>query len=350
MTRSAEMMPAAVITAPGQVEVRELPAPHPGPGEVRIRVHGTGVCGTDLHLLHGHFGARFPLVPGHEISGWVDEVGPGVRNVREGDLVAVDPNLWCGQCHACQRGLFQHCAHHEALGVTRPGGFARYTVCPATNVYPAQGLTADQASFAEPLGCVAWGMKRLRPPPGASALLFGAGAIGLLLMQGLLASGCASVTVVDPVQDRLDLARALGASATLRPHAELSTELLDKHPHGFDVTAEATGVPTVVQALPDLTAVGGQVLVFGVAPEEATVALSPYTLFQRDLSVLGSFALNQTVPLALDWLRAGRVKVEPLITHRLPLTRVGEALNLKAHPGLAGAQKVLMTPGDVPAE
>lgn len=337
-------MPAAVITAPGHVEVRELPVPQPGPGQVRIRVHGTGVCGTDLHLLHGHFGAKFPLVPGHEISGWVDEVGPGVLNVKPGDLVALDPNLWCGQCRECQRGLFQHCAHHEALGVTLPGGFAAYTLCPATNVYPAHGLTPDQASFAEPLGCVAWGMRRLRPAPGSSALVFGAGAIGLLLMQGLLASGCASVTVVDPVQGRLDLAHELGASHVLQPHGGLHDELLDLHPHGFDVTSEATGVPAVVEALPDLTAVGGHVLVFGVAPEDARVSLSPYTLFQRDLTVLGSFALNQTVPLALDWMRAGRVRVEPLLTHRLPLSSISDALNMKARPGLAGAQKVLMTP------
>ncbi|UBV45024.1 zinc-dependent alcohol dehydrogenase family protein (plasmid) [Deinococcus taeanensis] len=341
MTRT---MPAAVITAPGQVEQRELPVPDPGPGQVRIRVHATGVCGTDLHLLHGHFGAQFPLVAGHEISGTVDAVGAGVLNVREGDPVTVDPNLYCGQCHACQRGLFQHCEHHEALGVTLPGGFATHTLCPATNVYPAHGLTLDQAAFAEPLGCVAWGMQRLRPRPGSTALVFGAGAIGLLLMQGLQASGCSRVTVVDPVEGRLALARTLGATHTLTPHAALREELLDLFPHGFDVTSEATGVPDVVQGLPALTAVGGSVLVFGVAPEGATVALSPYDLFQRDLTVLGSFALNQTVPLALEWLRAGRVNVDPLITHRLPLTGVEDALNMKARPGLQGAQKVLISP------
>ncbi len=226
-----------------------------------------------------------------------------------------------------------------------PGGFAEYVVAPAVSVYPASGLTPDQAAFAEPLGCVAWGMRRLRPEIGASAVVFGAGAIGLLLMQGLLASGCAGVTVVDPVEDRLRLARELGASRTFTPHADLRSELLDANPYGFDVTAEATGVPAVVQGLPALTAVGGQVLVFGVAPEDAHVQLRPYDLFQRDLTVLGSFALNATVPLALDWLRAGRVRVEPLITHRLPLSGVPDALDMKANPGFQGAQKVLIVPG-----
>ena len=340
-----QTMQAAVLTAPGRVEIRELSAPHPGPGQVRIRVHATGVCGTDLHLLEGHFGAKFPLTAGHEISGWVDEVGSGVLNVKEGDLVTVDPNLFCGQCHSCQAGLFQHCEHHEALGVTLPGGFAEYTLAPASNVYPATGLTPDQAAFAEPLGCVAWGMRRLRPRSGASALVFGAGPIGLLLMQGLLASGCSEVTVVDPVEDRLQLARDLGAAHTLEPHANLKTELFDLRPYGYDVTAEATGVPAVVEGLPAYTAVAGSVLVFGVAPEDARVRLSPYELFQRDLTVLGSFALNATVPLALEWLRAGRVRVEPLITHRLGIAGVPEALNMKANPGFKGAQKVLIQPG-----
>jgi D-arabinitol dehydrogenase (NADP+) len=340
----AKSMPAAVITAPGKVELREVPEPHPGPGEVRVRVHATGVCGTDLHLLQGHFGARFPLIAGHEISGIVDEVGTGVFTLKEGDPVALDPNLWCGQCHACQRGLLQHCENHEALGVTRPGGFAPLLTTPASNAYPARGLSLDQAAMAEPLGCVAWGMRRLRPPSGATAVVFGAGAIGLLLMQGLLASGCSTVTVVDPVEDRLATARALGATRTLRPHARLAEELLDLEPRGFDVTAEATGLAAVAEGLPALTAVGGQVLVFGVAEEDARLSLSPYELFRRDLTVLGSFALNGTVPLALQWLRSGRVVVEPIISHRLGLSGVAEALDMKAHPGMAGAQKVLIDP------
>ncbi|HWG86122.1 MAG TPA: alcohol dehydrogenase catalytic domain-containing protein, partial [Deinococcales bacterium] len=310
----------------------------------RVRVHATGVCGTDLHLLHGHFGARFPLVAGHEIAGIVDEVGPGVVTLREGDQVALDPNLWCGQCHYCQRGLLQHCEHHGGLGVTKPGGFAPLLVSPAGNAYPARGVTLDQAVLAEPLGCVAWGMRRLRPPSGATAVVFGAGAIGILLMQGLLASGCSSVTIIDPVEARLQDALSLGAARALKPHPRLREELLDLEPYGFDVTAEATGVAAVAEGLLPLTAVGGQVLVFGVAEEDARVNLSPYELFRRDLTVLGSFALNQSVPLALEWLRSGRVRVEPLITHRLPLAGVPDALDMKANPGLKGAQKVLIEP------
>lgn len=337
-------MRAAVITRPRTLEVQEVPTPTPGPGQVRVRVGAAGVCGTDLHLFDGHFHARLPLIPGHEVAGVIDEVGPGVADLREGQLVALDPVVPCGQCWACRRGQRQHCLRFEALGLTRAGGFAQHVVAPAANAYPVRGLSAAEAAFAEPLGCVAWGIVRLRPEPGSKALLFGAGPIGLLLMQALLISGAAEVTVVDPVPERLALAKALGASHAVPAGAGMADALRDLEPHGFDVVAEATGVAGVVEAMPRYAAVGGKVLIFGVAPEEATVRLSPYDVFQRDLSVVGSFSLNGTLPLALSWLESGRVRVGPLISHRLPIEELGKALEYKEHPGMGDALKVLIVP------
>ena len=337
-------MRAAVITQPRTLEIQEVSAPMVGPGQVRIRVEATGVCGTDLHLFDGHFHANLPLIPGHEIAGVIDQVGPGVGDLSEGQLVALDPVISCGQCWACRRGQRQHCLNFQALGVTRAGGFAQHVVAPASNAYAIKNLSAAEAAFAEPLGCVAWGILRLRPEPGSNALLFGAGPIGLLLMQALLASGVASVTVVDPVEGRLSLARSLGAAHTVQISASLSQALRDLEPHGFDIVAEATGIPGVVEAMPQYAAVGGKLLIFGVAPEDATVRLSPYDIFQRDLSVIGSFSLNGTIPLALSWLESGRVKVQPLISHRLPIEELNKALEYKEHPGMGNALKVLIVP------
>lgn len=334
-------MKAALITQPRTLKLANLEAPQAGHGQVRVRVGATGVCGTDLHLFEGHFHARLPLVPGHEIAGVIDQVGPGVEGLQEGQLVALDPVVSCGQCWACRRGQRQHCLHFQALGVTRAGGFAEYVVAPAPNAYPVQGLSPAEAAFAEPLGCVAWGIQRLRPEPGSRALLFGAGPIGLLLMQALLISGVAQVAVVDPVAERRTLALKLGASHALAP----GEPTLDLAPHGFDIVAEATGVPAVVEAMPRYAAVGGKLLIFGVAPEEARVQVSPYDLFQRDLSLIGSFSLNGTLPTALAWLESGRVQVGSLISHRLPLEGLEQALAYKEHPGMASALKVLIEPG-----
>ncbi|GIW26419.1 zinc-dependent alcohol dehydrogenase family protein [Meiothermus sp.] len=333
-------MKAAVITQPKTLRLENLEAPQAGFGQVRVRVGATGVCGTDLHLFEGHFHARLPLVPGHEIAGVIDQVGPGVEGLQEGQLVALDPVVACGQCWACRRGQRQHCLHFQALGVTQAGGFAQYVVAPAQNAYPVRGLSAAEAAFAEPLGCVAWGLLRLRPEPGSQALLFGAGPIGLLLMQALLISGASRAVVVDPVPERRALALQLGAHQALAP----GEPVLDLAPHGFDIVAEATGVPAVVEAMPRFAAVGGKLLVFGVAPEEARIQLSPYDLFQRDLSLIGSFSLNGTLPIALEWLESGRVQVKPLISHRLPLEGLHQALAYKEHPGMAQSLKVLIEP------
>jgi len=324
--------------------VQEVKTPEVGTGQVRIRVESTGVCGTDLHLFDGHFHAQLPLIPGHEIAGVIDQVGPGVQDLKEGQRVALDPVISCGQCWACRRGQRQHCLNFQALGVTRAGGFAQYVVAPAANAFAVHNLSSAETAFAEPLGCVAWGILRLKPEPGSNALLFGAGPIGLLLMQALLASGVATVTVVDPVQSRLELAQQLGAWRTVQSGPDAVQTLKDLQPHGFDVVTEATGVPAVVEAMPQYASVGGKILIFGVAPEDALVRLSPNDIFQRDLSILGSFSLNGTIPQALSWLESGRVQVKPLISHRLPIEDLSKALEYKEHPGMAHSLKVLIEP------
>ena len=339
-----ETMRAAVIAQAYKLETRELKSPHVGPGEVRVRVAATGVCGTDLHLYGGHFDPVYPLVPGHEIAGVVDEVGAGVLDIHEGDRVALDPVISCGTCHHCQRGMRHHCTRFQALGVTRAGGFAEYVIAPAANVYPVGNMDLEVAAFAEPLGCIAWGMKRLEPDPASKALLFGAGPIGLLLMQALLASGVNTVTVVEPNEQRRNLATQLGARKVIEPHAQLETELRDLEPYGFDVVTEATGSPKVVAGMVQYATPGGKVMIYGVAPDDATIQVSPYEIFRRDLTLLGSFSLLGTVPQALAWLESGRVQVKPLITHRLPIEDLNLALEYKDHPGMNGSQKVLIVP------
>jgi D-arabinitol dehydrogenase (NADP+) len=205
-------------------------------------------------------------------------------------------------------------------------------------------MDLEVAAFAEPLGCVAWGIKRLKPEPATKALLFGAGPIGLLLMQALLVSGLSEVTVVEPNLERRNLAVQLGAKLAIEPHAELTTQLRDLEPYGFDVVTEATGAPKVISALPQYATPGGKILYYGVAPDDAKVEISPYEVFRRDLTILGSFSLLGTVPLALEWLASGRVQVKPIISHRLPIEDLKLALEYKDHPGMNGSQKVLIVP------
>jgi len=236
--------------------------------------------------------------------------------------VAVHPVVACGTCAYCRKGLPQHCLHFQALGVTRNGGFAEFVMAPAKNLYPVGDLSPERAIFAEPLGCVLWGLTRLGPLLGEEALLFGAGPIGLLLLQGFLLAGAVRVVVVDPVPERRRLAETLGAAETLTP-GEVS-RLREAYPLGFGVVAEATGRPEVVEIMPSLARRGGRILIFGVHPEEARTALSPYEIYARDLSLVGSFSLPDNLAESLAFLREERVQVDPLVS---------EIISLKELPG-----------------
>lgn len=323
-------MRAVVFDGPGVVSVREIPDPHPGPGEVRVRPVLTGVCGTDRHLLAGGFMARFPLVPGHEVVGEVESLGDGAEGVRVGDLVAVDNSDACGACESCRRGKPLYCSRFRSLGCNAPGGFAPLMTAPASKCFPLDGLDPAVAVMTEPLACAVHGADVLALRPGSDVLLFGAGPTGLLLAQLLLHGGAARVTVAAPSPHKLDVARALGVDETVvldRAEPQSSVSGLRRlAPSGFDVVVEATGSPSVLALCTGLTRIGGTVLVYGMAHEDDTVAFSPYDLFSRELTVKGSFAQIHCFDRALLELRTGRVRTDGIVTDRFPLARFTDAL------------------------
>jgi D-arabinitol dehydrogenase (NADP+) len=339
-------MPAARIEAPGRISVTLRPTPTPGPGEVLIRVERAGVCGTDLHILHGRYElARFPLTPGHEFAGTVVAVGEGVRRRSVGERVTADPNIPCLICGECQRNAFNQCQELKVLGVTQDGAFARYVAAPERVVFPIGNLTFEEGALVEPLACVVWGLKRLRLQPGDRALVFGAGPMGCLLMQAVRAAGASQVTVVDVEPARLEVARSLGADNVIT--ADESDRLAGIAPSGFELVADATGVPGVIEGAVAHARAGGAVWVFGVAPEDARIRISPYELFRRDLTLVGSFAVNKTFQEAISLIESGTVAVSPLVSHVLPLGEFEEGMELARHA--PDRMKVQFAPGEPPA-
>lgn len=297
------------------MRVTRLPDPQPGPGEVLVQVAASGICHTDVHILKGHYRASFPVVPGHEYAGTVVATGAGVGSEWVGRRVAVDPNVPCGRCEACHRNRQNLCRNLKAYGVDRNGGFAELCAVRVDNVHPIGDLPFEQAAFAEPLGCVVHALRRLQPEPGSEALVFGAGPMGLLLLQALKGYGAARVVAVDIHEPRLELARRLGADETF-VSAQLGGKLGGRR---FDVVADATGVPQVVEEMANWVRDGGKLLYFGVCPPQARVAVSPFDVYRRDLHIVGSFSLNATLPAALGLIASGAVRVEPLVSHRFPL-------------------------------
>jgi D-arabinitol dehydrogenase (NADP+) len=323
-------MRAGRILGPRRTEVATVPVPTPGPGEVLIEVARAGICGTDIHILEGDYAlARFPMTPGHEFAGTVVALGDGVRLRHVGERVTADPNLPCGLCPECQRGMVNQCHDLKPVGVARDGAFARYVNVPERVVVPIGDLSFAEGALVEPLACVVWGLERIRVRAGDHALVFGAGPMGCLLIQALKSCGAARVAVVDVAPARLALARTLGADLAITPD-ELG-QLKDLAPLGFELVVEATGIPSVLEGCVEHARPGGTIWVFGVAPGDAMARVSPYLLFRRDLALVGSFAVNQTVPRAVAMIQGGAVKVAPLVSHVLPIESFAEGLRLAAH-------------------
>src|SRR3954469_5032594 len=191
-------MKAVVYSGPRDFAVTEHPPTDPGPRDVRIRVHQTGLCGTDKHIHEGDFAAQFPLVPGHEIVGTVESAGDEVTAFRAGQWVTVNPNMSCGHCDQCRRGRPLLCRNLTGIGSNSDGGFAELITVPSDAVFDVEGLDPDVAVFAEPAACALHGLETLGPRPGSTALVLGSGATGLLLAQLLATGGVAHVTVASP--------------------------------------------------------------------------------------------------------------------------------------------------------
>ncbi|RPI18031.1 MAG: hypothetical protein EHM61_28990 [Acidobacteria bacterium] len=337
-------MKAAVLKGPGELVAEARLCPEPGPEDILIKVHTCGVCGTDSHLFHGEHLVTFPVVPGHEFSGTVEEVGGKVRHLKVGDPVTIDPNIVCGVCPFCRRGQIQLCEQLTAVGVNRDGGFADYCLAPAEQAYHLpDGLTLEAGAFAEPLACCLHGLDRARFSRGAKVLILGGGSIGQLMLQLVRSGGASKVVLSEPRENRRRLALKLGADAAVDPsesHAVLA--LREATEGGADLTIECAGHEKAVEQALAATRRGGVVLLFGVSSPEAQAHIRPYDFFLRELTLVGSFINPFTHQRALEILAAGQVNTSPLVSHRFPVEQTVEALRMSRSPE---ALKVLVQPG-----
>ena len=320
-------MQAGRIEKPHTALLADLPAPQPGPDDVLITVQAAGICGTDLHILKGEYEAQYPLVPGHEFSGVVAAVGDNVTRFKPGDRVTADPNIPCNRCPACQRNEPNQCENLAAIGVTRDGAFAEYVTAPEGNVFAIGDMSFADAALVEPLACVVWGLKRVQVQPGDSALVFGAGPMGCLVAQALHRAGAARVVITDRVPYRLEIAASLGG---IEPVLATDTAALRGF-SGFDIVADATGVPQVVEDAFSYLRPRGKLWLFGVVPPGQRASFIPYDVFRRDLTIIGSFAVNRTFHESIALIQSGVIQVAPLISHRLPLSDFSQGFELAEH-------------------
>jgi 2-desacetyl-2-hydroxyethyl bacteriochlorophyllide A dehydrogenase len=293
-----------------------------------LEVRACGLCGTDVHILDGDYPATPNIALGHEYAGVVVEAGEAVRGVRPGDRVVVDPNIACRTCTACRRGDGHLCAHLEALGVTRDGGFADRCLVPAAQAYRLpDDVDFEAAALAEPLSCCLHGLDLAGMRSGEQVVVLGAGPIGLLMTQLVRAAGAASIVVADPVAAKRNLARHLGADVVLDPAERApAAAVREIAPEGADVVLECVGSPATATLALDLARRGGTVVWFGVSPPGAPATVEPYVVYRKELTIRGAFVNPHTFGRALDLLAHRRIQVAPLISHRFELADVPEAI------------------------
>jgi 2-desacetyl-2-hydroxyethyl bacteriochlorophyllide A dehydrogenase len=331
-------MRAVVWEKPGQLAVTEVPDPPPRHGQLIVQVGACGICGTDVHIADGEFPPTpYPIVPGHEFAGRIVARGEGVPGQwRDGDRVAVDPSLYCGYCAFCRAGRGNLCANWNAIGDTVDGAFAEYVAVPCANVYPIPDSVDDQqGALIEPLSCAVHGMRRIGPVIGRDVLIMGAGTMGLLLLQLLVRAGASSVAVVDRKASRLEPAKAVGATSVATDVAELGDGT-------FGVAVDATGAPAAIEAAFGRLTRGGTLLVFGVTRGDAEVSLSPFRIYNDEITVVGSMAVLNSFDAAAGLMAAGAVATGPLLGEPFSLSQFPEALaSVRAGEGI----KVQVTPG-----
>jgi 2-desacetyl-2-hydroxyethyl bacteriochlorophyllide A dehydrogenase len=329
-------MKAANIINPNQLQIVEMPTPEPGPDEVLIKVMASGICGTDVHIYRGEYLGGYPVIPGHEFAGVVEAVGDGVERFKAGDRVAVEPNIACDNCEDCLNNRQNFCQNWTAVGVTRPGGMAQYVTAPEKAAFSIGSLPFEVGAFMEPLSCVVHGVERLDPAMGARTAIVGAGPIGILLLQVLQAQGAGEMTVVDKNTGRTAYAKAMGADVTLT-----SLDALEKD--GYEVVVDATGAPTVMERCINFARPGGKVLLFGVPPAGEKLAMEGFAIFRKGLTVLSSYTSVRNSYQALELLHRGRVLLEGLVSHRLPLQGLVDGIEMLA-AGVEGVRKVMVLP------
>lgn len=321
-------MVGGVFASNGQLELTERPVPRiERSTDVLLHVEACGICGTDLKILsvpQGH-DATPGVILGHEFVGTVQDAGADVVSLRRGDRVVVAPNIACGQCRWCQRGAWLHCEHFTTHGIFQDGGLAPYVRVPASACHRiSPDVPAHIAALAEPLSTVVHGAQLAAVFPGETAVVIGAGPIGLLY-TALLRHAGATVVVVEPTAHRAELAHAMGASAAIEPGSDELRDTLHRITDGLgaDVVIDAVGsqFSTALQ----LVRKRGRIVLFG-ANTNATGSITQYDITRNQLQVLGAYVGQDVFPVAVRLLEQGTLDLEPLVTHRIKLDQLPEAV------------------------
>jgi L-iditol 2-dehydrogenase len=332
-----------------QLELADFPQPQPGPGDVLIRVAACGICGSDVHGYDGTSGRRIPpIVMGHEAAGLVAAVGTRVSRFKPGDRVTFDSTVYCGECVFCGRGDVNLCDRREVIGVScgdyrRHGAFAEYISVPERILYHLpESMSFPEAAMLEAVSVALHAVRVTGDIKGQTALVIGAGMIGLLTMQAARAAGAGRVIIADIDSTRLNLARSLGVDEALNlSGSDLTQEILSQTGgFGADVVLEAVGRNETIATAIDSVRKGGTVTLIGnITPK---VELPLQKVVSRQIRLQGTAASAGEYPQSIELVASGKIQVKPLITAVAPLEE-GPQWFRRLHAHEPNLMKVVLT-------
>lgn len=320
-------MQAAVLHALRDIRMEEVREPKLGDGEVLIEPHKVGVCGSDVRKYCREPEGPFPLILGHECSGHIVQIGPGVTSFEIGQRVVIQPNFGCGRCLQCRMGRDNLCPNRVSLGFNIDGCFAERVKAPARYVHPIPGdLTDEEGALVEPLAVATRAVGRIGDPLGKQIMILGAGPIGLLVFLMAKLAG-ATVFLADLVEERLTLGKSLGADAVIDvsksdPKGSALSLTAGK---GVDAVAETAGITQTFEQAIEMVKPGGRIVLVGLTPHAANISMEP--LVRKEIEIFGSYIYSyQDFSRAIQVIHKGKGIFTPLISHRFPLKDTGKAI------------------------
>lgn len=339
-------MKAAVFYEKNDLRIESIDKPTPKLGEVVIKVIACGICGTDVHIFHGDEGAAptpAGTVLGHEFAGVVEAIGDGVKCVAVGDRVCVDPNKLCNECYYCKSGIGHFCEDMIGIGTTVNGGFSEYCVVPESQVYKiADTTTFEMAAMTEPVACCVHGIDMCDISCGDTVAVIGGGMIGLIMLQLAKISGAGKLILIEPVEEKREIGKKLGADICIDPiNEDVKMILAENNIHRVSTVIECVGkIGTIEQAI-EIAGKKSTVMMFGLTAPDESLSIKPFDVFKKEIVLKASYINPYTQRRALELIDNGKIDISSMISAVEPLEKLPEILS---NPALRAKGKVIINP------
>lgn len=312
-----KMMVQQVMTAPKQIEFRQVPIPEPGPDQVLVKIMKIGICGSDIHVYHGtHPFTSYPVTQGHELSAKVVKMGENVTGFTEGQKVTIEPQVFCGECYPCRHGKYNLCEELKVMGFQTTGTASEYFAVDASKVTPLpENLTYNEGAMIEPLAVTVHAAKRFAELKGAKVAILGCGPIGILLAQSCKALGAASVMITDVSDYRLSLAKTCGADFAVNTlHKDFGEAMVEAFgPDKADVIYDCAGNDITMGQAIKYARKGSVIILVAVFGKMANVDLAVLNDHELDLNTTMMYRHEDYVD-AIRLVGEGKIHLKPLMS------------------------------------